>query len=507
MLTYTTKLKCLVLAGASLLLFQVYADVKMPAVFSDHMVLQRNTDVNIFGEADPREKIKVTFAGKSAKTAADKDGKWLVQLPAMKASSRGKNLTITAKNKIVIKDVLVGEVWHANGQSNMEWELKNMKASARGPLDQAKNTNIRFYNRKRQLSPKGVYNDAQLEFSKNKSIYKGGWEIGDENTAGRFSAVAYIFAQALYREVKVPVAILCTAAGGSPTEAFISHESLMTHKRTAALVKDWPYSKECSTPQAKNNFKNVLKEGEKIKFGKFSYHHPWEPSILFDTGIKPLIPYTINGAIWYQGETNQKNPNLHNLLFPMMVKDWRKQWNIGNFPVYYVQLPSVDRPTWPVFRDGQRKSLYDVDNIGMAVTIDTGDVNRKKNVHPSDKIEVGERLAYLAIQNVIKKNQVLATGPLIRRATAKNDTIHLEFDYAEGLKSSDGQALQHFQVAGKAGQFVTATATIQGNGILLSSTITQPTNVRYCWNPFPMPRPNFVNALGHAASPFEIEIK
>jgi sialate O-acetylesterase len=245
----------------------------------------------------------------------------------------------------------------------------------------------------------------------------------------------------------------------------------MANERTAALVKDWPYSKECSTPQAKNNFKNVLKPGEKIVFGQFPYHHPWEPGVLFDRGVKPLIPYTINGAIWYQGETNQKNSDLHNLLFPMMVKDWRKNWGIGDFPVYYVQLPSVNRPTWPVFRDGQRKFVTAEPNMGIAVTLDTGDVNRKTNVHPADKIEVGNRLAYLAIQNNFKDNKVLATGPLIKTATLTGDAVQLTFDYAGGLKSSDDKPIRFFEIAAADGKYVAAQASIQDDKINTEITV------------------------------------
>lgn len=485
----------------------LYAKVSLPEVFADHMVLQRNQPVNIFGSADPGEQVSVTFAGNTARTTAKNDGSWILQMPPQKASFKGQNLTVKASNTIEFKDVLVGEVWHANGQSNMAWELRAMRGVAKPILSQADKHTIRFYSRKRQLTPKGVYNEAQLKISKDKSkLYAGGWEVGSAKTAPSFSAVGYIFAQAMSRELKVPIGILCTAAGGSPTEAFISNKALMANPRTAALVKDWPYSQECSTPQAKNNFKNVLKEGEKIVFGKFPYHHPWEPSLLFDMGVKPLIPYTINGAIWYQGETNQKNPDLHNLLFPMMVKDWREHWGLGDFPVYYVQLPSVNRPTWPEFRDGQRLFVSEQPNMGMAVTIDTGDIKRKTNVHPADKIEVGNRLAYLAIQNQFKGNTVLATGPLIKSATIQKNKIVLIFDYAHGLKSSDGEPLRYFEVAGSNGKFSSAEAIIKGNTVILTSSVKQVKSVRYAWVPFAAPRPNFYNSLGHTASPFEVKV-
>ncbi|NWK54146.1 hypothetical protein HW115_00870 [Verrucomicrobiaceae bacterium N1E253] len=478
----------------------------MPEVFADHMVLQRNQKVNVFGKASPDEKVSVEFAGQRVTARADKQGKWIIQLLPMKASAQGRKLLVKGENTLVFEDVLVGEVWHANGQSNMAWPLKAMRGLAKPYLDKADELNIRFYNRQRQLSPKPVYNEKQLEISKNKKLYVGGWEIGSKQTAPNFSAVAYIFAQAMYRELNVPIGILHTAAGGSPTEAFISHDTLMANKRTAALVRGWPYSKECSTPQAKNNFKNVLKPGEKIKFGQFEYHHPWEPSILFDLGVAPLIPYTIHGAIWYQGETNQKNPDLHNLLFPMMINDWRQHWGLGDFPFYYVQLPSVDRPTWPLFRDGQRLTLKKMKNIGMAVTIDTGDSRNKKNVHPADKMEVGERLAYLAIQNNFKGNKVQATGPLIQSARVDGKLVQLHFNYAQGLKSVDGEPLRYFELAGADGQYQAAEATIKGGRIHLKSKVKAPKSVRYGWLPFPDPRPNLVNTLGHAASPFEIEI-
>lgn len=506
-MNHLPSLTSLLLASAlSALSPQAYAKVSMPEVFADHMVFQRNQKVNIFGHASAKEKITVSFSGQTVSTQADAKGKWILQLAPMKASARGQKLVVEGRNSLAFKDVLIGEVWHANGQSNMAWPLKAMRGLATPYLDKADNSEIRFYNRQRQLSPKPVYNKKQLEISKNKDFYAGGWELSSKKSAPRFSAVAYIFAQAMHQELKVPIGILHTAAGGSPTEAFISHETLMANKRTAALVKDWPYSKECSTPQAKNNFKNVLKPGEKIKFGEFEYHHPWEPSILYDLGVAKLIPYTIHGAIWYQGETNQKNPDLHNLLFPMMIKDWRKNWGLGDFPFYYVQLPSVNRPTWPEFRDGQRKTLNELANIGMAATLDTGDMKKPTNVHPADKMEVGARLAYLAIQNGFKNNKVLATGPLVQSAKIQGKKVQLTFNYAEGLQSSDGGPLRYFEVAGADGKYVPATASIQGDSVVLDSPVAMPQSVRYGWVPFAKPRPNFYNKLGHSASPFELNI-
>ncbi len=498
----------LAVCGLSLSAIRSQADVKMPEVFADHMVLQRNAEVNIFGKANSGEKITVSFAGKNVSTVTGQDGQWLLKLPKMKASAKGRELKVTGNSTIIFKDVLVGEVWHANGQSNMEWALKRIGSYGKEVMAKADNKQIRFFHCLRKLSPKGVYKGKQLELSKNKDIYTvHGWMVSSQKTAPQFSAVAYIFAQAMQRELNVPVGILSTGAGGSPTEAFISLGTLMSHPRTAKMVKGWPYSKECNTKQAAKCFKNVLKKGEKIKFGEFPYHHPWEPGILFETGIKPMLPYTINGAIWYQGETNQNNPDFHNMLFPMMVRDWRKNWGLGNFPVYYVQLPSVNRKTWPVFRDGQRKFVTAEPNMGMAVTIDTGDVKRKANVHPVDKIEVGERLAYLAIENAIKKNKVLATGPLVTGASVKSDKVIVEFDYNSGLKSSDGNELNHFEVAGPDGKYVPAEAQIKNGTIVLTSTVKRPKKVRYAWHPFPMPRPNFSNDKGHIASPFEINIK
>lgn len=485
----------------------VDAKVSMPEVFADHMVLQRDQKVNIFGEAAASESVTVQFAGQSISTKANPAGQWKVQLEPMKASAEGGALVVKASNTLEFKDVLIGEVWHASGQSNMFWPLKAMRGLGKPYLAKADNQQIRFYNRQRQLTPKGVYNDEQLKQSKAKDIYSGGWEVSSEKTAPGFSAVALIFAQAMHRELKVPIGILHTAVGGTPTEAFISSESLQSHPRTKKLVDNWPYSKESQSGKAAaGSFKKVLKEGEKIVFGKFPYHHPWEPSIIYDCGVRPLMPYTIHGAIWYQGESNQLFPELHNILFPMMVQDWRKNWGIGDFPVYYVQLPSVARPTWPVFRDGQRLSLYDVENVGMAVTIDTGDMKRKKNVHPADKMEVGERLAYLAIQNNFKANKVLATGPLIKSATSDGEQVKLSFDYAQGIKSDDGKPLRYFQLAGADGTYHPAEATVKEGAIYLTSKVKTPKFARYGWLAFPDPRPNLVNALGHAASPFQIEI-
>ncbi|MEJ6718065.1 MAG: sialate O-acetylesterase [Akkermansiaceae bacterium] len=492
----------------SLFVSSAIADITMPEVFADHMILQRDNEVNVFGKASPNEKITVSFSGKDVSTITGANGKWIIKLPPMKASHRGQKLQIKGKNTIVINDILVGEVWHANGQSNMAWPLRAMKSLAAPYLEKADNPKIRFYNRQRQLTPKGIYADKQLQQSKSKSIYTGGWEVGSKKSALNFSAVGYIFAQEMYRELKVPVAILHTACGGTPTEAFISHEALQSNPRTKKLVDNWPYSKESQSGLgAAKCFKNVLEKGEKIIFGEFPYHHPWEPSILYETGIEPLIPYTIAGAIWYQGESNQMFPELHNILFPMMVNDWRKQWGIGDFPFYYVQLPSVSRPTWPEFREGQRQSLAELNNIGMAVTIDTGDQKRPSNVHPADKMKVGERLAYLAIQNVFKKNKILATGPLIKRAIASGSEIMITFDYSKGMQSSDGETLRYFEVAGSDGNYVPATALIRDDAITLSSTVQSPKSVRYAWHPFPIPRPNFCNALGHVASPFKVKVK
>lgn len=470
-----------------------YGGLQMAEIYTDGMVLQREVPLDIHGKADAGRKVKVMFAGQKVQTVANNRGEWSVTLQPMKAA---RNLTLVVesdKTKKVFRDVAVGEVWLCSGQSNMAFTLQQAATAARD-IPNVSDADLRFFDMKANWQTNDVAWPITAIDSLNHLQYFAptSWRGATPETAGQFSAVAYYFGKMLRDSLQVPVGLVCNAVGGAPTEAWIDRNTLET--RFPAVLNDWLHNdfiQQWVRERAAKNISNA---------GGASARHPYEPCYLYESGMLPLLQYRVKGVVWYQGESNAHNMEAHERLFKLLVDSWRTNMKNEEMPFYFVQLSSLNRPSWPWFRDSQLRLMRQLPGLGMAVSSDVGD---SLDVHPTHKLEVGERLARWALCKTYAR-KVVPSGPLFSRAWREGSTAVVEFDYADGLTTSDGNPLRCFEVAETDGLFYPAEAEILGGKVRLSSDkVRTPHFVRYAWQPFT--RANMVNADGLPASTFRAE--
>ena len=470
-----------------------YGGLKMPLLYTDNMVLQREVPLTIQGTANAGDQVTVSIADRQMKTKVGPNGKWSVTLPPLKAGEP-YTLKISTNQKVLqYHNVLAGEVWLCSGQSNMEFMLKQA-STARLDIPRAADQELRLYDMKARWRTNAVeWETTVLDSLNHLQYYKDTeWKECAPETVSDFSAIAYYFGNMLRDSLKVPVGLICNAVGGSPTEAWIDRTSLEYH--FPAILKDWTqndFIQEWVRGRAALNIKKSVNNRQR---------HPYEPCYLYESGIRPLEQYPIRGIIWYQGESNAHNWEAHEALFKLLVNAWRKNWNDDCLPFYYVQLSSLDRPSWPWFRDSQRRMLNEISDIGMAVSSDHGD---SLDVHPTCKQPVGERLARWALNKTYLKD-IVPSGPLFRSADVRGEKVYLSFDYGQGMRSSDGKSLRCFEVAEFEGIYYPATAEVVGEQVkVYSKEVRNPRYVRYGWQPFT--RANLVNRAGLPASTFRAE--
>ena len=470
-----------------------YGGLKMPLLYTDNMVLQREVPLTIQGTANAGDQVTVSIADRQMKTKVGPNGKWSVTLPPLKAGEP-YTLKISTNQKVLqYHNVLAGEVWLCSGQSNMEFMLKQA-STARLDIPRAADQELRLYDMKARWRTNAVeWETTVLDSLNHLQYYKDTeWKECAPETVSDFSAIAYYFGKMLRDSLKVPVGLICNAVGGSPTEAWIDRTSLEYH--FPAILKDWTqndFIQEWVRGRAALNIKKSVNNRQR---------HPYEPCYLYESGIRPLEQYPIRGIIWYQGESNAHNWEAHEALFKLLVNAWRKNWNDDCLPFYYVQLSSLDRPSWPWFRDSQRRMLNEISDIGMAVSSDHGD---SLDVHPTCKQPVGERLARWALNKTYLKD-IVPSGPLFRGADVRGEKVYLSFDYGQGMRSSDGKSLRCFEVAEFEGIYYPATAEVVGEQVkVYSKEVRNPRYVRYGWQPFT--RANLVNRAGLPASTFRAE--
>lgn len=470
-----------------------YGGLKMPLLYTDNMVLQREVPLTIQGTANAGDQVTVSIADRQMKTKVGPNGKWSVTLSPLKAGEP-YTLKISTNQKVLqYHNVLAGEVWLCSGQSNMEFMLKQA-STARLDIPRAADQELRLYDMKARWRTNAVeWETTVLDSLNHLQYYKDTeWKECAPETVSDFSAIAYYFGKMLRDSLKVPVGLICNAVGGSPTEAWIDRTSLEYH--FPAILKDWTqndFIQEWVRGRAALNIKKSVNNRQR---------HPYEPCYLYESGIRPLEQYPIRGIIWYQGESNAHNWEAHEALFKLLVNAWRKNWNDDCLPFYYVQLSSLDRPSWPWFRDSQRRMLNEISDIGMAVSSDHGD---SSDVHPTCKQPVGERLARWALNKTYLKD-IVPSGPLFRGADVRGEKVYLSFDYGQGMRSSDGKSLRCFEVAEFEGVYYPATAEVVGEQVkVYSKEVRNPRYVRYGWQPFT--RANLVNRTGLPASTFRAE--
>lgn len=484
--------------GAALLAKTVYEGItgdfgglQMPQLYTDNMVLQYGQPLKLHGKANAGEKVTVSIDKQKLQTVADSNGEWIVQLQPLTAGGPYTLAVSAGKQRLTYHNVLAGEVWLCSGQSNMEFYL-NWSTTAKQDVPQATNNNIRLYDMKARWRTDAVEWDASVLDSLNHlQYYKGTeWTVSSPQTAGNFSAVAYYFGKRLQDSLQVPVGLICNAIGGSPTEAWVDRSTL--EYQFPAILRNW----------TRNDFiQDWVRGRAALNVKKSSYkqqRHPYEPCYLYESGIRPLEQFPIKGVIWYQGESNAHNREAHEKLFKLLVESWRKNWNNESLPFYFVQLSSIDRPSWTWFRDSQRRLMQEISNTGMAVSSDKGD---SLDVHPKQKKEVGERLAAWALNKTYGHKNVVPSGPLYKSIQINGNIAYLSFDYAEGMTTSDGKPLRTFEVAGDDGLFYPAQAEIEKDNIKVwSDKVKNPKTVRYGWQPFT--RANLMNGAGLPASTF-----
>ena len=470
------------------------ADVRLHTLFTDHMVLQRDISVPVWGWADEGEEVVVRFRDQTVKTKS-KDGHWLVRLSRLKAGGPDA-LSVQGKNQIELKDVLVGEVWIASGQSNMEWPMSRT-FDAQQEISKTANPQIRLYTvpKLRALTP--------------TNNVPSSWTLCQPETVPGFSAVAYYFGRDLQKALGVPVGLIHTSWGGSPAEVWMSDPMLQSNPRYKTEIVD-------TYPQSLRSYQDQLEDLEKKRaaakadgkeFTQRAPWTPWRPSELYNGMIAPLIPYAIKGAIWYQGESNAGRAEQYRSLFVDMIRNWRKDWGQGDFGFHLVQLAPFmaikERPeesNWAELREAQWLATKNLPNVGMAVITDVGD---PQDIHPTHKEPVGARLA-LAAQKVTYGQRIVHSGPEYRSMKVDGDRIVLKFrNVGAGLVARGGE-LRGFAIAGEDRKFVWASAEIHGNKVVVSSrSVSKPVAVRYAWADDPVV--NFWNVDGLPAVPFRTD--
>ena len=471
-----------------------YGGLQLPQVYSSNMVLQHGIPLTLHGIANTGTKVEVKIGNQKQTAIADTNGKWAVTLDPLRAKEV-YTLAITAgKEKRTFTNVAAGEVWLCSGQSNMEFYM-NQTSTGSKDIPQANNPNIRLYDMKALWRTDPVEWKASVLDSLNMLQYyaPAKWEVCTPETISDFSAIAYYFGKTLQKDLDMPIGLICNAIGGSPTEAWIDRRTLeydfpaiLYHWRDNDFIMDWVRSRASQ---------NIKKSDDKLQ------RHPYEPAYLFEAGIIPLQQFPIQGVIWYQGESNAHNKDAHSKLFPLLVKSWRNYFGNMQMPFYYVQLSSINRPSWGWFRDSQRRMLSQVPYSGMAVAYDYGNPT---DVHPKNKQPIGERLAYWALNKTYGKTEVTPSGPLFKSVRYAEGAAFITFDYAQGLHSSDGKPLRTFELSGSNGIFYPATAEVVGNQVKVTSPqVPIPTQVRFGWQP--VTDANLLNEANLPASTFTTE--
>ncbi len=479
------------------------AEVRLPSVLADHMVVQRDKPVHLWGTADPQERVAIEFRDNQASTVADDLGRWSVYLPP--GPSGGPfDLIIQGKNEIALHDILVGDIWIASGQSNMafpmglnQWPhsgVNNMDAE----IARANYPNLRLFHVEVQHS----------EYPMKDAVART-WTAATPQSVAAFSAVAYFFGKEILEKERIPIGLIESDVGGSSAESWTSMDALTADAALMPVLAAWSRRVDSeSDRQLRISQKGLTHEESISQVGHSNAYNAHDdpfsalfatPAQFYNAMIAPFTPLAIRGVIWYQGESNvdRVHAPLYGRLFQAMISDWRRRWGLGNFPFLFVQLANFASPEeWATVREAQRKALS-LANTGMAVTIDVGE---SSEIHARDKQDVGHRLALWA-RAIAYGEAVEDSGPLYRQAVPEGGQMRVWFDHTDsGLAAKSGQ-LRGFEVAGIDGQFVPGFARIEGNTVIVSSpTVPSPAFVRYGWSSDP--ECNLYNRDGLPASPF-----
>ena len=481
---------------ALFLLFHIvsFANVSLPAVFCDNMVLQQKSKVNIWGAASPGEKITVavSWSKKNFSTMASASGDWKLTLKTTKGGNQEHTITVKGDNTIVISKVLLGEVWFSSGQSNMEWVMRRVK-DAKKELSETNYPNIRLFN-----ITKRTNNTPQKSFPKDSK-----WFPCDSINVKEFSAISYYFARELHKNLHIPIGIITANWGGTGAECWTPEE---TNKNNPALKnlyvrwQNWDLNrKKDSISFADAKTKGIKMEEPQSLYMTSRPHR--RPSVLYNSMVAPLIPYTIKGAIWYQGTSNREWANEYFEQMKSLITGWRQHWNRTDLPFYFLQLTAFkysDSNLAAIIRENQLKTLQ-IPNTAMCPTMDIGDLT---DLHYPYKLPYGLRLANIALAKSYKKD-IDFCGPLYKKYRVKNDTIVISFEYNDDIYFK-GETLNDIFIAGTDRKFVKAQAYIKNNKLFVFSPLVKsPVSVRYAWNN--TDKANLFNDENLPASPFRTD--
>lgn len=487
------------------------ADVKLPAIFSDHMVLQRDIDCKVWGWAEPGENVTVSILDQTHTATADKDGNWSLHLKPLKAGGPHE-LKIKGNNEITYADVLVGEVWVCSGQSNMGFTVS-------GSVDGDIEALAANFPKIRLISV------PQVGTQEPQKDFQGQWEACTPDSVKSFSAVGYYFGRQLYETLGVPIGLIDDAWGGSAAEAWIRRDVLEADPKYADLMERWKQTEETYDWEAEQaRYKDRLAKWQVAALkardaGKQPPNRPrgprnpltgnHRPANIYNGVLLPTIGYGIRGAIWYQGESNASRAYQYRDLFPLMISHWREEWGIGDFPFYYVQLadfqdesPDPQDSSWAELREAQTMTMDKLPNTGQAVIYDLGEAH---DIHPRDKQNVAKRLARWALANDYGYD-IPYRSPQYKSMERKGSRITLTFDYVgRGMDTHDVRTPLGFAIAGEDQQFHWAEARITGKDTIevWSDEVSNPVAVRYAWAQNPVA--NVQSADGLKLTPFRTD--
>jgi len=492
------------LAGAG----SVQADVRLPKFMGDHMVLQRDMPIPVWGWGSPGEKVTVKLGDETASATANDKGEWKVTLGKRDAGGP-LTLTVTGTNTVTLSDILIGEVWLCSGQSNMEWSVRQ-SSNAEKELASGNHPQIR------------QVKFPHLNLTTPQSDVAGTWQICTPETVGNFTACGYFMARELQRELKVPIGLINSSWGGTriepwtPPAGFAAVAELkslsdqVTRKDPAGAaykktVADYQQALAAWTAGAQK----ALAAGEPVPAAvpfpddlkPFSAHT--EPTTLYNGMIHPIVGWPIRGAIWYQGESNMSEGMVYRAKMEALIAGWRKIWGIGDFPFYFVQIAPFQYGQSPSHVLAElweaQSASAEIPNTGMVVISDIATLN---DIHPPNKQDVGKRLSLLALNKTYGRKDVVDSGATFKSLQANGDQLVVTFENTAGsLKSRDGKPLNHFEIIGKEGFWKAADAKIDGDRVILSAEgITQPSAVRFAWHK--LAEPNLVNGAGLPSTAF-----
>lgn len=490
------------------------ADVKPNSLFSDNAVFQRAVEVPIWGTADNGEKITVEFNGQKVLTVAE-NGKWMVKLKAMKENSTPQDLKITGKNVIVLKSILVGEVWLCSGQSNMSAPL--YKIGPKGESQKVADVlaDAQNYPFIRQFNVPLKY---YTEIPAISEDVNGKWNVCNTKNAANFSAVGFFFARDLYKKLNVPIGLINSSYGGTGIQNWMSKETLESdpemkqaldnYKKSVSEFASKLESYQSGLPAAMERYRtdsaNAVLQNKALPRKPSTPQHPAErggPTGLWNVMVYPLIPYAMKGVVWYQGEANGSKGVQYRKLLPALINSWRAEWKIGEFPFLNVQLPGW-KGLFPEIREAQLLTWQKTTNSSMTVIFDCDDT---LDVHPGNKQPVGERLV-LAARAVAYGEKIEYSGPVYQSMKVEGNKIILTFTHANsGLVAKDGE-LKDFKIAGNDKRFVSAKAEIVKDKVIVSAEgVDNPVAVRAGWRL--CPQMNLYNKENLPATPFRTDVQ